>query len=64
MGTRALIAGLGMVAALPAAAHRGGPNIMEEEQLIRDARRLRGILHRLIEATDAFVAAGPGGTPR
>ena len=37
---------------------------MEEEQLIRDARRLRGILHRLIEATDAFAAAGPGGTPR
>jgi proline iminopeptidase len=57
---------------------------MEEGQLIRDARRLRGIpgvivqgrydvghafgepdtLHRLLEATDAFAAAGPGGTPR
>jgi hypothetical protein len=84
MSTRALIAGPGMPAALPAAAHRGGPNIMGEEQLIRDAHRLRGIpgvivqgrydvghafgepdiLHRLIEATDAFAAAGPGGTPR
>ena len=64
MGTRALIAGLGMPAAPPAAAHRGGPNMMEEGQLIRDAHRLRGILHRLVEASDAFAAAGPGGTPR
>jgi hypothetical protein len=64
MSTRALIAGPGMPAALPAAAHRGGPDIMGEEQLIRDAHRLRGIPHRPIEATDAFAAAGPGGTPR
>jgi pimeloyl-ACP methyl ester carboxylesterase len=109
MRTRALIAGLGVLVALPAAAHRGGPNIMEEGQLIRDAHHLRGIpgvvvqgrhdvatpaatawaprkawpeaafhlvpdaghafgepgiLHRPIEATDAFAAAGPGGTPR